>query len=159
MAVAAAVTLIFGGCATPPPGAERGPEHTIAYNVLVESSPPGAHIEANGRVVGNAPLHLKIFGGLDGKFHDFGSPYFVMRALPATTNQFVQVRVFRTGQGFEGKDRIPERVELDMSQPSQPSPPVWPRPPGYYYGPPPYYYPYYYGPRGYFYYGPYWHHW
>src|SRR6184192_3306917 len=68
-----AAMALFSGCETVPPGVERGPNGTIAYEVSVESSPPGATIEANGQNVGQAPLKLKIFGDKDGTFHDFGS--------------------------------------------------------------------------------------
>src|SRR6267378_1336761 len=95
------VAALLVGCGTPiPPGAERGPDGTMAYDVLVEASPPGARIEANGQNLGNTPVHLKIFGDPDGTFHDFGSYYYVIRALPLTTNQFPQVRMFRTGHLF-----------------------------------------------------------
>src|SRR5438105_13289499 len=68
--------VLLVGCETaPPPGVERGPHGTIAYDVLVEASDPGARIEANGEFVGNTPTHLKIFGDKDGTFHDFGSYY------------------------------------------------------------------------------------
>ena len=150
---------LLSGCETLPPGVERGPHGTIAYDVLVEASPPGAHIEANGQVVGDAPLHLKIFGDKDGTFHDFGSYYYVVRALPVTTNQYVQTQAFRTGRWFTPEDHIPDRIYFDMNQP--PPPPASPAyvypgyPPPYYYGP-----PVYYGPHVYFYYGPRWHrHW
>src|SRR5271169_5997716 len=89
-AASAGAAVFIAGCATPPPGAERGPHGTMAYDVLVEASPPGATIEANGAVVGAAPLHLKIFGNIDGTFHNFGAYYYVIRALPVATNQFVQ---------------------------------------------------------------------
>src|SRR5712672_3081586 len=95
-----AVIGLVTGCQTIPPGAERGPDGTMAYNVLVESSEPGVRIEANGEYVGNTPVTLKIFGDPDGTFHDFGSYYYVVRAFPLVTNQFVQTRAFRTGRGF-----------------------------------------------------------
>ena len=47
--------VLLAGCQTIPPGAERGPHGTMAYDVLIEASPPGARIEANGQVVGNTP--------------------------------------------------------------------------------------------------------
>src|SRR5437763_1821061 len=115
-AMAAGALLV--GCATPPPGAERGPNGTIAYTVLIEASPPGARIEANGADIGNTPVRLKIFGDLDGTFHDFGSDYYVVRALPIATNQFPQVRMFGTGRFFGPEDRIPDRIYFDMNQPS-----------------------------------------
>jgi hypothetical protein len=150
------------GCESIPPGAERGPHGTIAYDVLLEASEPGARIEANGESAGNTPVHLKIFGDTDGTFHDFGSDYYVVRAFPLATNQFVQTRVFRTGRGFNGEDPIPKRIYFDMNlvAPAYPPPggPVYVYPE--YYGPPPYYWgrPYYYGPSVRFHFGPPIHH-
>jgi hypothetical protein len=144
LASCAVFAAVFTGCETIPPGAERGPHGTMAYNVLVESSEPGVRIEANGEVVGNTPLTLKIFGDPDGTFHDFGSYEFVVQAFPLHTNQFVQTRVFHTGRSFTPEDRIPQRIFFDMNQPPQAYPPnyggpgypVYPAyPPGYYYGP------------------------
>lgn len=148
LAASFAAALVLVGCQSIPPGAERGPHHTMAYDVLVEASPPGARIEVNGQDMGEAPLHIKIFGDPDGTFHDFGSYYYVVRALPASTNQFVQTKVYRTGHLMTPEDHIPARIYFDMSRPVPP--------PAYYpdYGPPPYPYygaPYYYGPG---YYGP-----
>lgn len=161
----AAGTLLLAGCGTPiPPGAERGPDGTMAYDVLIEASEPGARIEANGSNIGNTPVHLKIFGDPDGTFHDFGSYYYIIRAFPLSTNQYEQVRLFSTGRMLTSEDHIPNRIYFDMSQP-QPvyatpayEPQVYPYyipPPAYYYGPP------FYGPSFRFYIGPrhhYWHH-
>ena len=160
---ASLVAVAFlAGCETIPPGAERGPHGTMAYDVLVEASAPGARIEANGQDVGNAPVHLKIFGDPDGTFHDFGSPYFVIRALPLSTNQFEQIRFFGTGHGFGPEDRIPKQVYFDMNQKTRVYAPYGPPVYGYpYYGPPVYYgppYPYYWGPVFRFYVGPRYHH-
>src|SRR5207253_1714279 len=70
------IAIFLAGCQTIPPGAERGPHGTIAYDVLVEASAPGARIQANGQDVGATPVHLKIFGDPDGTFHDVGyAPY------------------------------------------------------------------------------------
>ena len=144
---------LLAGCQTIPPGAERGPHGTMAYDVLIEASAPGARIEANGQVLGNTPLHLKIFGDPDGTFHDFGSPEYVIEAFPLRTNQFVQTAVFRTGHLFSGEDRIPRRIYFDMNKPPPPY-----GAPAYgsseYYGPSVYFYgpPVYFGPR--FYGGP-----
>jgi hypothetical protein len=166
--IASVGILLVAGCAsTEPPNVEQGPHGTIAYDVLVDSTPPGAKIEANGQIVGSAPLHLKIFGDKDGTFHDFGSYYYIVRGLPVATNEYVQTRVFRTGRMFTPEDHIPQRIDFDMSQPpQQPYPaagapaPVYPYPA---YPPPAYYYPapYYYGPGVQFYIGPgyYHHHW
>jgi hypothetical protein len=159
-----ALSALLVGCESPPPpGVERGPHHTIAYDVLVEASEPGARIEADGSNVGNTPVHIKIFGDRDGTFHDFGSYTYIIRAFPIATNQYPQIRVFGTGRGFQHEDRIPQRVYFDMNQQPPPYPANAPSGYGYpdyygYYGYPyyPYYYgwPYYYGPGVRFYYGP-----
>jgi hypothetical protein len=148
-----AAAIFLSGCGTPiPPGAERGPHNTMAYDVLVEASEPGARIDANGEYIGNTPVHLKIFGDPDGTFHDFGSYFYAVQAAPLTTNQFARARYFRTGHLLTPEDRIPRRIFFDMNQP--PAGPPMAGPPGYY-GPPYYYgapYPYYYGPP--YFYGP-----
>jgi hypothetical protein len=152
--VAAAVFL--AGCQTLPPDAERGPHGTIAYETLIEASEPGARIEANGEYVGNAPLRLKIYGDKDGTFHDFGSYYYIIRGLPLATNQFPQVRFFRTGRGFTPEDLIPKHIFFDMNQ-QMPAfaPPGPPESPVYMYPPPPVYFgPPYYGPSFRFHFGP-----
>jgi hypothetical protein len=148
--------IFLAGCQTIPPGAERGPHGTMAYDILVEASAPGARIEANGQDAGNTPVHLKIFGDPNGTFHNFGSPFFVIRALPLTTNQFAQTRFFGTGHWSSPDDRIPQRVYFDMNQKTQAYAPYGPPVYGYpYYGPPIYYGPpYYWGPDFRFYIGP-----
>src|SRR5829696_2902100 len=155
-AVLAAAGL-FVGCETtpaPPDGLEHGPHGTIAYDVLVEASEPGARIEVNGETVGNTPVHLKIFGDKDGTFHNFGSYEYPIRALPLTTNQFPQMRIYRTGDIFMPEDQIPKQIFFDMNQRTpvySTYPPVYYGSPGYY-GPPAYYgSPYWYGPSFYFY--------
>ena len=153
------MSLLFlgaAGCQTLPPGAEPGPHGTMAYEVLIEASEPGAQVEANGQIVGETPLRLKIFGDPDGTFHDFGSEVYVVRALPLTTNQYAQVQVFGTGRWFGPEDRIPERIHFDMNRP----PAQYPPPPAMYPYPMPYYYPgpYHYGPSFYFHTRPYYHH-
>lgn len=153
---------LLAGCGTPiPPGAERGPDGTMAYDVLVEASPPGARIEANGQNLGATPVHLKIFGDPDGTFHDFGSYYYVVQAFPLATNQFVQTRWFWTGHLLTPEDHIPQRIYFEMNQPTSApyGAPVYGYPPAVYYGPPTYYYgpPYYYGPEFRFYVGPRYH--
>jgi hypothetical protein len=141
-----AAVAVLAGCESIPPGAERGPDGTMAYNVQVEASEPGARINANGEFVGTTPLTLKIFGDPDGTFHDFGSYEYVVQAIPLRTNQFVQTLVFHTGKMFTPEDKIPRQIYFDMNRP----PPVYvpvPYPvPNYYY--PPYYYygPGFYGP-------------
>jgi hypothetical protein len=155
----AAVIIFLTGCHSVPEGVERGPHGTIAYDVLIEASEPGARIEANGSSVGNTPIHIKIFGDKDGTFHDFGSYYYVIRAFPLATNQFAQVRYFGTGRHWVPEDHIPQSIYFDMNQqpPAEPPPgyvaPPYGPPPAYYYGPPPYYGPgvrFYFGPRVYY---------
>jgi|ERR1051326_484798 hypothetical protein len=159
----AAFIGLLTGCQTVPPGVERGPHGTIAYDVVVEASDPGARIEANGEYVGNTPVHLKIFGDRDGTFHDFGAYQYVIQAFPLATNQYAQVRAYGTGRGWTESDKIPQRVYFDMNQKapppvaSAPPPRYYPYP--YYYGPYPYYYgPYWWGPRVIIGPGFYWHH-
>src|SRR5260370_30454348 len=125
-----AAAALLTGCASTPPGVERGPQGTIAYDVLIDATPPGARIVANGADMGQTPLHLKIFGDKDGTFHDFGSYYYVVQALPLITNQYPQVRYFHTGRWFSPEDRIPQRIDFNMNQPQ----PAYPPPaPGYAY--------------------------
>jgi hypothetical protein len=147
----AALAGLLTGCQTVPPGVERGPHGTVAYDILVEASEPGARIESNGEYVGNTPVHLKVFGDRDGTFHDFGNYDYVIQASPLATNQFAQVRAYGTGRGWTHADPIPQRVYFDMNQKPPPQPPAVAGGPRYY----PYPYPYYYGPYPY-YYGPYW---
>jgi hypothetical protein len=147
-------TLVLTGCHSLPPGAEPGPHGTMAYLIQIEASDPGAKVEVNGEYIGDTPVRLKMFGDSDATFHDFGSPYYVVRALPKTTNQFVQTRVFHTGHMFGPEDRIPERLYFDMNQntPVQATPGY---PPAYYAPPPVIYYPdpWYYGPSYRFHFG------
>lgn len=150
-AAVSAIAVFVTGCQTVPPGVERGPQGTIPYEVSVEASEPGARIEANGEVLGATPLRLKIYGDKDGTFHDFGSYTYVIRALPLTTNQHAQIRVFQTGRWMSPEDRIPQTIYFDMNQPP---PAVVPGPSVYVYPPAPYYYgpSIYLGPR--YHYGP-----
>jgi hypothetical protein len=165
-----AAALVMTACQTPPPppggSVERGPHGTVPYDVLIEASAPGARIEVNGDYVGNAPLNLKVYGDKDGTFHDFGSYYYLIKALPLTTNQYAQVRAFQTGHMMTPEDRIPQRIYFDLNQPpAYQGGPVAGEVPGYgppvYYGPPAYYYaPPYYGPSVRFYVGPrFYHRW
>jgi hypothetical protein len=153
--------LVFGGCSSIPEGAERGPDGTMAYDVLVDASSPGARIQVNGTIVGNTPMHLKIFGDPDGTFHDFGSYNYVVAALPLTTNQFPQSRFFQTGHALSSQDHIPQQIYFDMNQPVSYAAPNL-TPPTYYSAPPPVIYapapyPYYYGPGVRVYVGPRYH--
>jgi hypothetical protein len=125
LAAASASMLLLVGCETIPPGAERGPHNTMAYNVVIEASEPGAMIKANGQEVGKTPVTLKIYGDPDGTFHDFGSYYYVIQALPVATNQFTQTKVFRTGRGFTPEDMIPGHIHFDMSKPDTTEAPAY----------------------------------
>jgi hypothetical protein len=154
--LAAVAIGLLAGCATPlPPGAEPGPNGTMAYLIPVESSDPGVIIYANGQRAGVTPLTLRVFGDPDGTFHDFGSYEFVVQAVPTRTNQFVQTRVFGTGRMFSREDKIPDRLHFDMNRPPPPQPTYLPAP--YYYPPSyPYYWPsYYHGGAGFYFGGPY----
>ena len=149
-AAGAMVIALLAGCATPlPPGAEPGPDHTMAYETMVEASSPGVRIHANGKYVGDAPLRLKIFGDPDGTFHDFGDYYYEIRAFPSSsaTNEFVQTRLFQTGRMLSSQDRIPDRVYFQMNQPPPRYVPYPVYVPSY-----PYYDPFYFGAP--YYYGP-----
>jgi len=140
-AAALASILVGTGCHTLPPGAEPGPDGTMAYLVKIDASEPGTRVNANGQDVGNVPLTLKIYGDKDGTFHDFGSYYYVIQAIPPTTNLFVQTKVFRTGHLFTPEDRVPNEIHFDMSQPAAVTSPMYIQRGSPYYGP---------------YYGPYW---
>jgi len=110
----------------------------MAYNVIIEASDPGATIKANGEDIGKTPVTLKIFGNPNGTFHDFGSYFYVIQALPTAANQFAQTRVFRTGRGFTREDMIPRQIYFDMSKPAPAETRVYEGPgypPDYYYGP------------------------
>jgi hypothetical protein len=156
--IGAAAALMMG-CVPTPPGTEHGPQGTIAYEVWVEASEPGARIFANGADIGNTPVRVKIFAKKDGRFHDFGAPYYVVAALPIRTNQFPQARYFLAANGAAHVDHVPKQIFFDMTRPA--SPPAAPGgvyvypgyPPPVYYGPPMYYGPgvRYYYPPGYYY--------
>ena len=109
------IALIVSGCATPdPPGTEHGPQGTIAYNVPVESSEPGAKIEVNYQFVGATPTTIKIFGDRDGTFHNFGSDEFIVRAYPPRASQYPQTKVFKTGAFGIQDDKIPQKIFFDF---------------------------------------------
>lgn len=117
----AATALV--GCSTTDSGkpspVERGPQGTVAYRVLIESNEPGVRIEADKEYVGTTPLELKIFGDKDGTFHHFGSPDYVIQAIPVKPGQHLHSKFFRTGDAFTGEDKIPKRLFFDMSQPEK----------------------------------------
>ena len=108
---------LCAGCQTAG-DAERGPDRTVAYYVQIESSVPGITVETNHAVAGQTPLTLKVFGDVPGCFHNFGSPEFVLRAVPSSTNEFAQTKVFRTGNRSVPGDQIPGVVFFNMSQPT-----------------------------------------
>jgi len=109
--------LALAGCATSNSSGEkpeRGPHGTIAYLVQVESSEPGARIEANGDYIGKAPCTLKIFGDKDGTFHNFGSYHYIVTAYPVRPGQQQQTKDFRTGGWFTPEDMVPKRIFFDF---------------------------------------------
>ncbi len=118
LAISIALTTLMLACASGPPGAEHGPQGTIAYYVQLESSESGARIEVNNDYVGKTPMTLKIWGDKDGTFHNFGSQEYIIRAFPLNTNQFIQTKAFRTGGWFSQEDKIPTRLYFDLNQKS-----------------------------------------
>jgi hypothetical protein len=118
LAFTALGTLLLSGCATPdPPGTEYGPQGTIAYQVPVDASEPGATIEVNYKIEGKAPLTIKIFGDRDGTFHNFGHDEFTVRAYPPTTNHYPQTKIFKTGTMGVKDDQIPQKIYFDFGAP------------------------------------------
>ena len=118
LAIICATAIV--GCSTTGAGkAERGREGTIAYQVQIESSEPGARVEANGDYVGKTPMTLKIFGDKDGTFHNFGTDDYVIRVHPVRRGQHRQTRVFRTGRWFSQEDKIPNRLFFDLEEQSE----------------------------------------
>src|SRR5437660_1438953 len=100
--VAAGALLAIASCTSTPRAEkpERGPEGTIAYQVEVESSEPGARVEANNEYIGKTPCILKIFGDKDGTYHNFGSYHYTLTAYPLGPGQQPQTKDFRTGGWF-----------------------------------------------------------
>lgn len=116
--------LVVAGCATTDnTKAEKGPNGTIAYLVEVESSEPGARIEANNDYVGKTPCTLKIFGDKDGTFHNFGSYHYTVTAYPVRAGQQRQTKDFRTGGWFTPEDRIPKKIFFDFGPAQEPPKP------------------------------------
>src|SRR5262249_7510028 len=112
--------IILAGCSTTdPPGVERGPNGTIAYQVAVDSSEPGAKIEVNYKIVGVTPLTIKIFGDRDGTFHNFGDDEFVVRGYPMRPDEFPQTKIFKTGAFSIKDDKIPEKIYFDFGSPRE----------------------------------------
>jgi hypothetical protein len=109
---------LLTACRTTTPDSEHGSDKTVACYLKVESSVPGVTIETNKVFAGKTPLTLRIFGDTPGSFHNFGSPEYVLSALPLTTNQFLQTRVFKTGKGSVPGEKIPGLIFFDMSQQS-----------------------------------------
>jgi hypothetical protein len=87
----------------------------VAYLVAIETSEPGARIEAGGEDVGKSPMTLKIYGDKDGTFHNFGTYLYVIKAYPVRPGQYLQTKVFRTGGGGRPEDRIPTRLYFDVN--------------------------------------------
>src|SRR5438270_6825344 len=112
------LACVFSACRTSPPDVEPGPDRTVAHYLAIESSEPGVNIETNGVAAGKTPFRLKVFGDAGGTFHNFGNPQFVLRALPLSSNQFLQTKVFRTGIRSAPGDRIPGVMFFDMTQPT-----------------------------------------
>lgn len=108
--------LLVTSCASDPLGTERGPGGTIAYNISVETEQPGCRIEVNGDYVGRSPTTIKVFGDRDGTFHNFGQPYFEIKAYPQPgIGGATQTKKFGTGGWFTSDDRIPKTVYFNTS--------------------------------------------
>ncbi len=107
--------LLIAGCASPGDRtAERGPDGTVAYEILVESSDAGARVEVNDDYVGKTPLAVRVWGDPDGTFHNFGASDYVIRVFPVREGQAPQSKFFRTGGWFSQEDRIPRRLFFDL---------------------------------------------
>src|SRR5262245_45345499 len=107
--------LCLVGCATTDGiKPERGPNGTIAYLVEIESSEPGARVEADNEYVGKTRCTLKIFGDKDGTFHNFGSYHYTITAYPVSQGLQPQTKDFRTGGWFTPEDRIPKKLYFDF---------------------------------------------
>jgi hypothetical protein len=109
--------LFLAACRSPTGEGETGPNHTIAHYLRIESSSPAVSVETNHVFAGKTPFTLKIFGDAAGTFHNFGGAEYLVQALPQTTNQFLQTRVFRTGKNSDPGEKIPGVLFFDMSQP------------------------------------------
>jgi len=72
------------------PSIERGLYNTVAYTILIKSGEADTKIEANGNVVGVAPVTLKVFGDRDGTFHSFSSHEYTVHAYPRCPEQYPQ---------------------------------------------------------------------
>ena len=112
------LALMGVGCSTTDTGAgvEKGRDGTIAYYVEIESSSPGARIEADKDYIGKTPVTWKVFGDKDGTFHNFGSYELVVKAYPTKEGERIQTKVFHTGGWFQDEDLIPGKLFFDMSE-------------------------------------------
>ncbi len=84
--------------------------------VEIESSEPGARIEANGEYVGKTPVTIKIYGDEDGTFHNFGKYSYTVTAYPVKPGQRHQTKTFRAGGWFTQEDMIPKKIFFDLNQ-------------------------------------------
>lgn len=112
-----ALTTAFAtACKSTPekPKADKGPDDTIPYLVEVDSSEPGARIEANNEYIGKTPLVLKIYGDEDGTFHNFGRYEYEVVASPVRAGQQQQRKVFKCGGWFTSEDKIPKKIFFDF---------------------------------------------
>jgi len=114
--------ILLSGCAsnsTVDTNTERGPQGTYAYQVPIESSVPSTRIEVNYKVIGTAPVTVKVFGDRDGTFHNFGSDDYIVRAYPPSTNYYPQTKIFKTGAFSIKDDKIPEKIFFDFDRPNE----------------------------------------
>jgi hypothetical protein len=118
------VALATSGCAAPkdkPKNApvDKGQYNTTAYNIAIDASEPNTRIEVNYKILGTAPVTVKVYGDKDGTFHRFDEDEFIVRAYPAATNFYPQTKVFKTGAFGIKDDKIPEKIffQLDPIKP------------------------------------------
>ena len=110
------MALALVGCSTTEKaGVEKGPHGTIAYTIAIEANEPGAKIEVNHKMLGTAPLTVKVFGDKDGTFHNFGDDEYVVRGYPPRQDQYPQTKIFKTGAFGIKDDKIPQKIYFDFS--------------------------------------------
>ena len=100
--IVVAVSLLFAGCV--------GLSTQDPTRTQVVTFPSNADIEVNGRRLGEAPVLIVIPRDAEGRI----TQNTVIRAIPKTTNQFVQVREFSPAR----TNPIPLRVMIDMRRES-----------------------------------------
>lgn len=115
----AGLLMLASGCASPDAAGEPrepGPKGTVAHWIEVDSSEPGARIEANQEYIGKTPLRLKVFANRNGTFRSFGNKYYTITCYPVRVG-IPQSKVFGTGKWYSSRDMVPKRVFFDFGPP------------------------------------------